>query len=331
MSINLFGSVRRNAAVAVSLVFACALGFCGLATDASAAGSDSKNNYAMLIVGDESKPEMLRSEKALISEITKLLGEKDAKGAYKYSKIRSGMQVFSYHINHEREKQFCEKKLGIYGEDLMFLGIVTWDQNGRTPGKVVYRIDRIANENRAASNVFAYASDLLANGAPAVQQTSQPAVKSTSQQTAAKTSAPASASAPAKTTAAPAKTSAPQTDSGSRQTSSVKPAVDAPPVVSAPSSASTSSAVKKYAALPEGKVLSCQLGAFSNEANASELVNDLKNRGYDASYRRFERSSGSPFYRVYSGSFTQRADAEAALQRLKESGFDKAILVTLDK
>ncbi|MGM9992551.1 MAG: SPOR domain-containing protein [Candidatus Bruticola sp.] len=314
MNINVFRNMRLNILAAAALVFVLISSTKMSAQQAAAAEPGTKDSgYAVLIVGDESKPDMARAEKELIAEITKLLVEKDDKGAYKYSRARSGMQVFSYHVNHEREKQFCEKKLNILGEDLLFLGVISL--NGRLPGKVVYRVDRIVNEKRAAAEIFNYAEELLAGGAlPAVQT-------------------------PAKSETAVNKPAAIASSDTDKKTTSVsKPAVSAPssssvstsntaasrPAVQAPSS-------KKYPPVPEGKYLSCQVGAFSNEVNAKELVDDLKAKGYEAAYRKFERSGGSFFYRVYSGSFSTRADAEAALQRLKEHGFDKAILVTLDK
>ncbi len=324
LNTNLFRSIRFNIAAIVALVFAFLCGFGSFHKAAWAAEPETKNSgYAVLIVGDESKPDMVRSEKELISEITKLLAEKDEKGAYKYNRARSGMQVFSYHINHDREKQFCEKKLNILGEDLLFLGVIAL--NDRLPSKVIYRIDRIVNEKRAATDVFNYAENLLAGGAlpvPSVskaQTTTKTEISSTS----------TSSVSQSKNTKAPAikpSVKAPATAPASstvRSNASVK----APAVSS--SQAPTSN--KKYAPVPEGKYLSCQVGAFSNEVNAKELVDSLKAKGYEAIYRKFERSGGSFFYRVYSGSFSTRADAEAALQRLKDHGFDKAILVTLDK
>lgn len=341
--------------------FVCGAMLQSRAAWAQAANAGASPSYAVLIVGDESKADMLRAEKQLISEITKVLSEKNDKGAFKYQKSRTDIQVLSYHINHEREKQFCEKRLNILGEDLLFLGVISMD--GKRPKKVVYRIDRIINENRAASDIFNYTEELLAERGKA--PAAAPAAPAAGP---AKAAAPAVSSAPAKTEtkapekAAPAKTEtkAPEkaapakpaaggsysvTDPGSnnaetsasvktetKTTASAAPA--APPAVSgstAPKNKPAAGSAKKYAPVPEGKYLSCQLGAFSNEMNALDLVNTLKNKGYNARLQKFNRSGGAAFYRVYSGSYVQRAEAEEALQRLKSEGFDKAILVTLDK
>ena len=320
LNTNLFRSIRFNVAAIIALVFALLCGFGSFHKAALAAEPETKNSgYAVLIVGDESKPDMVRSEKELISEITKLLAEKDEKGAYKYNRARSGMQVFSYHINHDREKQFCEKKLNILGEDLLFLGVIAL--NDRLPSKVIYRIDRIVNEKRAAADVFSYAENLLAGGALPVPSVSK-AQTVTKTETSSTTQTSSTKAPTVKPSVKAPATSAPASSTVRSNTSVKTPAVSS-------SQAPTSN--KKYAPVPEGKYLSCQVGAFSNEANAKELVDSLKAKGYEAAYRKFERSGGSFFYRVYSGSFSTRADAEAALQRLKDHGFDKAILVTLDK
>ena len=327
MNTNSFRSMRLNIVAVITLVFALLCGFSSFHKSAWAAEPETKNSgYAVLIVGDESKPDMARSEKELISEITKLLAEKDEKGAYKYNRARSGMQVFSYHINHDREKQFCEKKLNILGEDLLFLGVIAL--NDRLPSKVIYRIDRIVNEKRAAVDVFSYAENLLAGGAVPVPVASK-SQTATKAETVAKSPASETKSETKASTVKPS-VKAPSTAAPSSTTSNVRSNTTAAKTPSVSASQAPSSG-KKYAPVPEGKYLSCQVGAFSNEANAKELVDSLKSKGYEAAYRKFERSGGSFFYRVYSGSFSTRADAEAALQRLKDHGFDKAILVTLDK
>lgn len=327
MNTNSFRSMRLNVVAVITLVFALLCGLNSFHKSAWAAEPETKNSgYAVLIVGDESKPDMARSEKELISEITKLLAEKDEKGAYKYNRARSGMQVFSYHINHDREKQFCEKKLNILSEDLLFLGVIAL--NDRLPSKVIYRIDRIVNEKRAATDVFSYAENLLAGGALPVPVASK-SQTSTKTETVAKSPASETKTSTVKPSVKAPSTAAPS--SSTTTSSSVRSNTTTVAKIPAASTSQAPSSGKKYAPVPEGKYLSCQVGAFSNEANARELVDSLKSKGYEAAYRKFERSGGSFFYRVYSGSFSTRADAEAALQRLKDHGFDKAILVTLDK
>ncbi|MBQ7502074.1 SPOR domain-containing protein [bacterium] len=343
---NIF-DIRRISSLFVWTFIVLSL-VCGamLQSRAALAQAAKSGGYAVLIVGDESKSDMLRAEKQLISEITKVLSEKNDKGAFKYQKSRTDIQVLSYHINHEREKQFCEKRLNILSEDLLFLGVISLD--GKRPKKVVYRIDRIINEGRAAADIFSYTEELLADkskeAAPAPA-----ASPSGSTKAAAPSSAPAKTETKAPEKAAPAKPASGSgytvTDPGSNNgetSASVKnetktsaaSAPSTPPAVntaSAPKNKPAVGSVKKYAPVPEGKYLSCQLGAFSSEMNALDLVNTLKAKGYSARLQKFSRSGGAAFYRVYSGSYTVRSEAEEALQRLKNEGYDKAILVTLDK
>ena len=110
----------------------------------------AEGSYAVLIVGDEGDAEMLRREKVLISEMGKL--------------IRAGSQteklpIYSYHFNKERERAYCENKLNVLAEDLLFVGIVSLDN--KVPMKVVYRVDRIVNPSRAAKDVLSRAGEIV--------------------------------------------------------------------------------------------------------------------------------------------------------------------------
>src|SRR5688572_9072120 len=84
---------------------------------------EASPKLAILIVGDEGNAEMLREEKALIAEMTRLLAGTGGGEGTKFPHVRS-LQVYSYHFNQPRERQYCEKKLNILQEDLLFVGIV---------------------------------------------------------------------------------------------------------------------------------------------------------------------------------------------------------------
>lgn len=116
-------------------------------------------DYAILIVGDEGDAEMLRREKVLIQEM--------AKSLRKQQKV----PIYSYHFNKERERAYCEKKLNILREDLLFVGIVSLKD--RVPRKVIYRLDRINNPARSAADVVARADELtgLAEATPSPDAT----------------------------------------------------------------------------------------------------------------------------------------------------------------
>jgi pyruvate/2-oxoglutarate dehydrogenase complex dihydrolipoamide acyltransferase (E2) component len=118
--------------------------------------------YAVLIVGDEGDAEMLRVEKVLINEMAKRIrGDSDAEK----------LPIYSYHFNKERERAYCENKLNVLAEDLLFVGVVTLDN--KVPLKVVYRIDRIVNSPRAAKDVLERAEELM-GGTPAVLPSPSP-------------------------------------------------------------------------------------------------------------------------------------------------------------
>ncbi len=115
----------------------------------------AEGSYAVLIVGDEGDAEMLRREKVLISEMGKL--------------IRAGSQtekvpIYSYHFNKERERAYCENKLNVLAEDLLFVGVVSLEN--KVPMKVVYRIDRIVNPSRAAKDVLGRTEELVEDERP---------------------------------------------------------------------------------------------------------------------------------------------------------------------
>lgn len=147
----------------LALIAALGLGLLGggAAALAEEKPAEAAPKLAILIVGDEGNAEMLREEKALIGEMTRLLtgkGEPEA-ARDRYAHVRA-LQVYSYHFNQPREKQYCEKKLNILDEDLLFVGIV--ELKDRLPKRVLYRLDRITRARRAAEDVLARAEEMVA-------------------------------------------------------------------------------------------------------------------------------------------------------------------------
>ena len=112
-------------------------------------------DYAILIVGDEGTAEMLREEKVLINEMAKRIRQQSAD---------QRLPIYSYHFNKERERAYCENKLNVLSEDLLFVGIVKL--KNKVPLKVVYRIDRISNPGRAAKDILVRAEEILAEDKP---------------------------------------------------------------------------------------------------------------------------------------------------------------------
>jgi SPOR domain len=122
---------------------------CGLALPLSAQAPAP--DYAILIVGDEGTAEMLREEKVLINEMAKKIRQQSPD---------QRLPILSYHFNKERERLYCENKLNVLPEDLLFVGIVKL--NNKVPLKVVYRVDRINNPSRAAKDILLRAEEIIA-------------------------------------------------------------------------------------------------------------------------------------------------------------------------
>lgn len=127
--------------------------FLGLVLPASSQAATE--DYAILIVGDEGAAEMLRQEQVLINEMGKHIREQTPE---------ERLPILSYHFNKERERAYCENKLNVLSEDLLFVGIVKL-QN-KVPQKVVYRVDRINNPSRAAKDILLRAEEVLAEANP---------------------------------------------------------------------------------------------------------------------------------------------------------------------
>ncbi len=107
-------------------------------------------DLAILIVGNESSAEMLRLEKTLIPEIGRKLSRWPAD---------KRPPIFSYHFDKKKERAYCEQKLNILAEDLLFVGIVRLEK--KVPRKVVYRIDRLVNPTRSADELVDRCQEML--------------------------------------------------------------------------------------------------------------------------------------------------------------------------
>lgn len=69
-----------------------------------------------------------------------------------------------------------------------------------------------------------------------------------------------------------------------------------------------------------------QLGAFALRANAEAMLNHLKGRA-NASFRNFDIVQQGSLYRLYSGPFSNRNEASAALAQTGDLGIGKAMVV----
>lgn len=134
---------KLQAALVLALIMASILGL-------RAQEASDPEDLAILIVGNESNAEMLRLEKTLIPEIGRQLSRWPAD---------KRPPIFSYHFDKKKERAYCEQKLNILGEDLLFVGIVRLDK--KVPRKVVYRIDRLVNPARSADELVDRAQEML--------------------------------------------------------------------------------------------------------------------------------------------------------------------------
>lgn len=124
---------------------------------------EPSQDYAILIVGDEGTAEMLREEKVLISEMAKKIRQQSPD---------QRLPIYSYHFNKERERAYCETKLNVLAEDLLFVGIVKL--KNKVPLKVVYRVDRINNPGRAAKDILVRAEEIRMESVKTVEVTPTP-------------------------------------------------------------------------------------------------------------------------------------------------------------
>ncbi len=281
---------------ALLLVFGMLAG--GAALAAVEAPQAQVPDLAILIVGDETKAPMLRDEKALIAEMTRLItgkGESEAEGD-RYAHVRD-LQVYSYHFNQAREKQYCEKRLNILAEDLLFVGVV--ELKDRLPRRVLYRLDRIVTPRRAATDVLTRAEEMLAPASPEAEASPSPQVS------------PSPSASPA---VRPVSSPSPAPAAGGPPVATITPPVTP---AAAPVQAAGSSAWR------------IQLGSYADLKNAQDRVAQLKEKGHES---RIEHSSrnGANLFRVYVGSFAGRQGAQATLDRLKKDGFTEAFLVAPD-
>ena len=216
----------------------------------------SANDFAILIVGDESDAEMLRKEKVLIQEMAKSL------------KKQNKVAIYSYHFNKERERTYCEKKLNVLKEDLLFIGLVSLKDH--VPRKVIYRIDRIVSPARASTDILSRSEDILTSLNPAGDGT------------------PAAPSTPA----------------------SINPAT--PPSPSVKSS--------------ENSRWKVQLGVFTQQKSAQDLIDSLKQKGYEGHLDKAP-SASTPVFKVWVGTFSTKEDAQQTNTEMRADGFEKGFVV----
>jgi cell division septation protein DedD len=113
---------------------------------------------------------------------------------------------------------------------------------------------------------------------------------------------------------------APGTDTAPEPRKAVekKPETDTPPAVTAAPTAETAERKEN------GKVWSVQVNAYPDERSAKQLVDRLKNKGYNGVITE-ARNKGKVWYRVRVGRYGSREEADKVVEDLKSNEkFDKA-------
>ena len=276
------------------------------------AQSQPSSSYAILIVGDESKADIAKSEKNLISEIASMLESKNG-SAYRYPKARSSRQVYSYHFNKDQEKRYCEKKLDILGEDVLFVGIIEV-QPDRYPKRIVYRLDRIVNPQRSAKDVVSRIEEFMVAEAKGVSAVSAASSSQVATATAASTTSSSSAA------------DYQQTDSQQAVSSSnvdrVDEAREGKSVYERQRPEHSEIAISKVDSSSSWR---CQVGAFAKVDNARECYSALRAKGHEGRIERLEIGD-TIRYKVFVGIFNSRDEAVPTLNRLRDDGFKQAYI-----
>jgi len=148
---------KRNFSI---LVFSLVLLFVTLLSHPPAMAQYRK---AILVVGDHSNKAMTKREGALKNYLVHY--------RQKSGNDSSTLPIFVYNFNHPQVKEYCEKQLGIYNRDLLFLGIVT--ARGNLPIKVHLKVADPKNLEKNARLVLEKFKTRVASGV--IYVTSKPA------------------------------------------------------------------------------------------------------------------------------------------------------------
>lgn len=87
-------------------------------------------------------------------------------------------------------------------------------------------------------------------------------------------------------------------------------------------------AVLSKLSVPNEPNFTIQIAAYKEAKFADELVERLKNRGYQAYRSQMQTLDHHTWYRVRIGFFKTREDAQSTLARLKEEGLGEAIVMS---
>ncbi len=98
----------------------------------------------MLIVSDERKPQSIRIENELVSLLHQFFDSKNIP--------RDQIPILVYHMNKPKERAYCEKKLGVMPQDVVFVGFAT--RQNLVVKQVLIRENRVTNAENGLVRVF---------------------------------------------------------------------------------------------------------------------------------------------------------------------------------
>ena len=95
-----------------------------------------------------------------------------------------------------------------------------------------------------------------------------------------------------------------------------KPPLIEPSMISAPKVEPEEKVVKESEIVPDKKIYTVQVGAFSAEQNAQNLAKEISDKGYQAYVIK-----GESLYKVQVGEYNNYQEAQSVSQKLKEIGY----------
>ena len=87
-------------------------------------------------------------------------------------------------------------------------------------------------------------------------------------------------------------------------------------MISAPKVEPEEKVVKESEIVPDKKIYTVQVGAFSAEQNAQNLAKEISDKGYQAYVIK-----GESLYKVQVGEYNNYQEAQSVSQKLKEIGY----------
>jgi hypothetical protein len=118
------------------------------------------SNTGLVIVGNSLNKDMSQKEEIISQRFSDLKDE--------FRKRKASLQIFTYHVNVLKERNFLSRNLGITHKDVLFAGIVRLKKSGKTfvPDKILNSWKKIKDPDSAADEVSAKLQAMLQTAKP---------------------------------------------------------------------------------------------------------------------------------------------------------------------